>query len=214
MSDYVLFEQRGHVAIVTINRPDRMNALGHDVRTGLIDAFLKIRHEPSIRVAVITGAGDKAFSAGADLKEHNEIFQKKSYRVGPDYGALDEPPHSSIIAIETYKPLIAAVNGYALAGGCELTLACDIRIAAENARFGLPEAKRGRRQLATVRLQLIPRGMPWKCSHGDQISRDALRYRLVNRACRAQALPTACLAEKIAENRRFFGRHQEALREV
>ena len=105
MSDYVLFEQRNRVAIVTINRPDRMNALGHEVRNGLIDAFLKIRHEPSIRVAIITGAGDKAFSAGADLKEHNEIFQKKPYRVGPDYGALDEPPHSSIIAIETYKPL-------------------------------------------------------------------------------------------------------------
>jgi enoyl-CoA hydratase/carnithine racemase len=114
MSDYVRFEQKGHVAIVTINRPDRMNALGHEVRTGLVEAFLKIRTEPSIKVAVITGAGDKAFSAGADLKEHNEIFQKKSHRVGPDYGALDEPPHSSHLAIETYKPLIAAVNGYAL----------------------------------------------------------------------------------------------------
>ena len=92
MSEFVLFEQKGHVATVTINRPERMNALGHDVRVGLVDAFLKIRHEPSIKVAVITGAGDKAFSAGADLKEHNEIFQKESYRVGPDYGALDEPP--------------------------------------------------------------------------------------------------------------------------
>ncbi|HSQ12543.1 MAG TPA: enoyl-CoA hydratase/isomerase family protein, partial [Candidatus Deferrimicrobium sp.] len=173
MSDFVLFEQIGHVAIVTINRPDRMNALGHEVRTGLVDAFLKIRHEPSIKVAVITGAGDKAFSAGADLKEHNEIFQEKSYRVGPDYGALDEPPHSSQLAIETYKPLIAAVNGYALAGGCELTLACDIRIASENARFGLPEAKRGRgANFATVMLQyLIPRGIAMEMLFtGEQIS--------------------------------------------
>jgi enoyl-CoA hydratase len=64
MSDYVLFEQKGHVAIVTINRPERMNALGTEVRTGLIDVFLKIRHEPSIHVAIVTGAGDKAFSAG------------------------------------------------------------------------------------------------------------------------------------------------------
>jgi hypothetical protein len=120
MSDYVLFEQEEHIAYITINRPERMNALDQDVRKGLIDAFMKVRYEPSIRVAIITGAGDKAFSAGADLKEHNEIFKKKSYRVGPDYGALDEPPHSSAIVIETYKPVIAAVNGYALAGGCEL----------------------------------------------------------------------------------------------
>jgi len=206
MSEFVLFEQRGHVAIVTINRPDRMNALGHEVRTGLIDAFLKIRHEPSIRVGIITGAGEKAFSAGADLKEHNEIFQKKSYRVGPDYGALDEPPHSSIIAIETYKPLIAAVNGYALAGGCELTLACDIRIASENARFGLPEAKRGRgANFATVMLQyLIPRGIAMEMLFtGDQMSaEDALRYGLVNRIVPLpELLSTAIsLAEKIAQN--------------
>ena len=83
MPDHVLFEQKGPVAIVTINRPERMNALGTDVRQGLIDAFLKVRHEPSIRVAIVTGAGDKAFSAGADLKERNEIFKKKPYRVGP-----------------------------------------------------------------------------------------------------------------------------------
>lgn len=206
MPDYVLFEQKGHVAVVTINRPDRMNALGHDVRTGLIDAFLKIRHEQSIKVAVITGAGEKAFSAGADLKEHNEIFQKKPYRVGPDYGALDEPPHSSQIVIETYKPVIAAVNGYALAGGCELALACDIRIASENARFGLPEAKRGRgANFATVMLQyLMPRGIAMEMLFtGEPISAEAaLRYGLVNRVVPpAELLPTTvALAEKIAEN--------------
>ncbi len=206
MSDYVLFEQRGHVAIVTINRPERMNALGSEVRQGLVDAFLKVRQEPSIHVAIVTGAGDKAFSAGADLKEHNELFQKKSYRVGPDYGALDEPPHSSTLAIETYKPVIAAVNGYALAGGCELSLACDIRIAAENARFGLPEAKRGRgANFATVMLQyLIPRGIAMEMLFtGEQISaQDALRFGLVNRVVPLpELMPTAiALAEKIAEN--------------
>jgi enoyl-CoA hydratase len=105
MADYVRFEEKNHIAYITINRPERMNALGQDVRNGLIDAFLKVRHEPSIRVAVITGAGDKAFSAGADLKEHTELNAKKPYRVGPDYGALDEPPHSSAIVIETYKPV-------------------------------------------------------------------------------------------------------------
>ncbi|HWP22770.1 MAG TPA: enoyl-CoA hydratase-related protein [Candidatus Binatia bacterium] len=206
MSDSVLFEQKGAVAIVTINRPERMNALGTEVRQGLIEAFLKVRREPSIRVAVITGAGEKAFSAGADLKEHNELFQKKPYRVGPDYGSLDEPPHSSTIAIETYKPVIAAVNGYALAGGCELALACDIRIASENATFGLPEAKRGRgANFATVMLQyLIPRGIAMEMLFtGEPISaQEALRYGLVNRVVPLPDLAPAAiaLAEKIAAN--------------
>jgi enoyl-CoA hydratase len=206
MADFVQFEQRGEVAIVTLNRPERMNALGAEVRNGLIDAFLKIRHEAAIRVAVITGAGGKAFSAGADLKEHNEIFQKKSYRVGPDYGALDEPPTSSQIVIETYKPVIAAVNGYALAGGCELALACDIRIASENASFGLPEAKRGRgANFATVMLQyLMPRGIAMEMLFtGEPISAEAaLNYGLVNRVVPlTDLLPTAvALAEKIAAN--------------
>ena len=206
MSEYVLFEQKENVALVTINRPERMNALGTEVRNGLVEAFLKIRHEPSIKVAVITGAGSKAFSAGADLKEHHEIFQKKSYRVGPDYGALDEPPHSSQIVIETYKPVIAAVNGYALAGGCELALACDIRIASENASFGLPEAKRGRgANFATVLLQyLVPRGIAMEMLFtGEPITaQDALHYGLVNRVVpQAELLPTTlALAEKIAKN--------------
>ena len=71
-----MFEEKNHIAYVTINRPERMNALGQEVRKGLIDAFMKVRSETSIRVAIITGAGEKAFSAGADLKEHNEIFKK------------------------------------------------------------------------------------------------------------------------------------------
>jgi len=206
MSEFVLFEQKENVALVTINRPERMNALGTEVRNGLVEAFLKIRHEPSIKAAVITGAGNKAFSAGADLKEHHEIFQKKPYRVGPDYGALDEPPHSSQIVIETYKPVIAAVNGYALAGGCELALACDIRMASENASFGLPEAKRGRgANFATVMLQyLMPRGIAMEMLFtGEPITaQDALRYGLVNRVVpQADLLPTTLrLAEKIAES--------------
>lgn len=206
MADYILFEQQGPVAIITLNRPERMNALGHDMRAGLIDAFLKVRHEPSIRVAIITGAGEKAFSAGADLKEHKEIFERKRYRVGPDYGALDEPPHSSIIAIETYKPVLAAVNGYALAGGCELALACDIRIASANASFGLPEAKRGRgANFATVMLQyLIPRGIAMQMLFtGEPIgAQDALRFGLVNQVVPLpELLPAAlALAEKIAQN--------------
>ena len=220
MADYVRFEEKNHIAYITINCPERMNALGQDVRKGLIDAFLKVRHEPSIRVAVITGAGDKAFSAGADLKEHKELNAKKPYRVGPDYGALDEPPHSSAIVIETYKPVIAAVNGYALAGGCELALACDIRIASENATFGLPEAKRGRgANFATVMLQyLIPRGMAMQMLFtGEAISaQDALRFGLVNQVVPLpELLPAAtALAEKIAERACFAAAHKRAVGEI
>lgn len=122
MAGYVLYEQKAAVAYITLNRPERMNALGHDLRRELMDAFSTVRQDPSVRVAVITGAGNRAFSAGGDLKEHKEIFDRKRVRVGPDYGALDEPPNSSTLALETYKPTIAAVNGYALAGGCELAL--------------------------------------------------------------------------------------------
>lgn len=206
MAEYVIYEQKDSVACITINRPDRMNALGHEVRKGLIDAFCKVRYDPSVSVAVITGAGERAFCAGGDLKEHKEIFEKKPYRVGPDYGALDEPPNSSVIVIETYKPVIAAVNGHALAGGCELALACDIRIASENATFGLPEAKVGRgANFGSVMLQyMIPRGIAMQMLFtGEPISaQEALRFGLVNQVVPlSELLPTArALAEKIAEN--------------
>ncbi len=206
MAEYVLYEQKNSVAYITINRPERMNALGHDVRMGLIDTFAKVRTDPSVRVAIITGAGEKAFCAGGDLKEHKELFRMKPNRVGPDYGALDEPPNSSTIVIETYKPVIAAVNGYALAGGCELSLACDIRIASENATFGLTEAKVGRgANFASVMLQyMIPRGIAMQMLFtGDTISaQEALRFGLVNQVVPLpELLPTAgALAEKIAKN--------------
>jgi len=206
MPEYVLYEQKGPVAYVTLNRPERMNALGQEVRKGLIDAFCKVRYDPSVRVAVVTGAGERAFCAGADLKEHKELFDQKPYRVGPDYGALDEPPNSSTIVIETYKPVIAAVNGYALAGGCELALACDIRIASENATFGLPEVKVGRgANFASVMLQyVVPRAIAMEMLlTGEPISaKEALRIGLVNRVVALpELLPTAsALAEKIAQN--------------
>jgi enoyl-CoA hydratase len=203
---FVLYEQKAAVSYITLNRPERMNALGHDVRRELIDAFSNVRYDPSVRVAVITGAGDRAFCAGGDLKEHKEIFARKTVRVGPDYGALDEPPNSSTIALETYKPVIAAVNGFALAGGCELAIACDIRIASENASFAVTEAKVGRgANFASVMLQnVIPRGYAMQMLFtGEPISaQEALRIGLVN-----QVVPLAdlratagALAEKIAQN--------------
>jgi enoyl-CoA hydratase/carnithine racemase len=203
MAEDVLYEQRGAVAYVTLNRPDRMNALGTGVKAGLVEAFIKVRREASVRVAVITGAGDKAFCAGADLKER---AARTAPTVDPAMCPLDELPRSDTIVLETYKPVIAAVNGYALAGGCELALACDIRIASENAVFGLTEATRGMgANFASVMLQyVVPRGIAMQMLFtGEPITaQEALRYGLVNQLLpRSDLMPaTTALAEKIAKN--------------
>jgi enoyl-CoA hydratase len=203
MPEDVLYEQKGAVAYVTLNRPDRMNALGPGVKSGLVQAFIQVRQDSSVRVAVITGAGDKAFCAGADLKER-AVRQRPN--VDPSMCPLDELPRSDTIVLETYKPVIAAVNGYALAGGCELSLACDIRIASENAVFGLTEATRGMgANFATIMLQyVIPRGIAMQMLFtGDHMSaQDALKCGLVNEVVpRSELMATAtALAEKIAKN--------------
>lgn len=203
MADAVIYEQSGSIAYVTINRPERRNALGREVKLGLLETFNRVRRDPAVRVAVLTGAGDKAFCAGADLKERAE---NPLQRVGPEMSPLDEPPQSNQIIMETYKPVIAAVNGYALAGGCEMALACDIRIASENAIFGLPEAKRGMgANFASVMLQyVVPRGIAMQMLFtGEHISaQDALRHGLVNDVVPSNSLlsTAGALAEKIAQN--------------
>src|SRR5690242_4682211 len=103
MTEDVLYEQIGPVAYVTLNRPDRMNALGPGIKGGLVEAFIKVRQDPSVRVAVITGAGENAFCAGADLKER--AIRKKP-NVDPAMCPLDELPRTDTIVLETYKPVI------------------------------------------------------------------------------------------------------------
>ncbi len=124
------YKKEGKIAIFTINRPEAMNALNAEVHRELHHAMLDFRDDPNLWVAIITGAGDKAFSAGADIKE---------FRPGP----RGQEVNVYNLADKIWKPFIAAINGYALGGGLELALTCDIRIAAENARFGLPEIKVG-----------------------------------------------------------------------
>jgi enoyl-CoA hydratase/carnithine racemase len=122
------------VLLLRINRPDARNALNFEVRTALVDALNAAAGDPAIRAAVITGS-DKAFAAGADIREMRdlgpiEIMQRGIHKLWDQIAAFP-------------KPLIAAVNGYALGGGCELALHCDIIIAGENAQFGQPEVKVG-----------------------------------------------------------------------
>lgn len=123
--------KKGKIAYIKINRPEAMNALNLAVKNGLIRAFENVRDDNDIRVAVITGAGDKAFCAGEDIKEMKTHDPEKVKENKDKWGVLR--PDTIM------KPFIAAVNGYCLGGGLELALCCDIRICSENAVFGLPE---------------------------------------------------------------------------
>ena len=125
------------VALITINRPERMNAMDAEHYQGLSRAWCTVRDDPAIRVAIITGAGDRAFSTGADIK---------SFLTAPPTMAemwLTQRDQLLNRGLEVWKPVVAAVNGYCLGGGMTLLLATDIRIAASHATFGLSEVKRG-----------------------------------------------------------------------
>lgn len=136
MSQRILMEKRHHCAYLTINRPEVHNALDPEGWEELGIALAEVRDDPEIRVAIVTGAGDKAFCAGADLRE--TIPRILDGRL--DLGAFDS---AMLKRVPFWKPLIAAVNGHCLAGGMEFLQATDIRVAAEHATFGLPEPRWG-----------------------------------------------------------------------
>lgn len=132
----VLFRQEGAVAYITINREEALNALNDSIMKALDGIFLKLEQDESVMVVVISGAGQKAFIAGADVREIKAAGKGRTAFIRGGQHILSRIRTSS-------KVVIAAVNGYALGGGCELALACDIRIASDNAKFGLPEATLG-----------------------------------------------------------------------
>lgn len=135
--DSILWQQRQAVLNLTVNRPDKLNALNMDTLLELGDAFAKASEDQSIRAVVLTGSGEKAFVAGADITElaHLSPIEAREF---------SEIGQQLMLQIENLgKPVIAALNGFALGGGCELALACTARIASENARIGLPEVKLG-----------------------------------------------------------------------
>ena len=136
MTDTILKEQDGRIALLTFNRPDKLNALNEQIRVEMLEALASIETDDSVGVVVLTGAGEKSFVAGADISE----FEGRS--PFDQRHAMRSPRIFDIMAAYP-KPVIAMINGFCLGGGCELALSCDIRIASDRARFGQPEIKLG-----------------------------------------------------------------------
>lgn len=191
----LLYEKRDRIGYITINRPEKLNALNAATVRELWEVFHEIAHDEEVGVIILTGAGDKAFIAGADITElavQGPLQGKETARFGQQL----------LLFIERLgKPVIAAINGYALGGGCELAMACTIRIASENARLGQPEVRLGLipGYGGTQRLaRLIGKGRALELLlTGEMISaEEAYRLGLVNRVTsREELIPTA---EKIA----------------
>lgn len=133
----LLFNEKENIAIITINRPEKLNALNGETVTELSNIFSQIQDSGKIKAVIITGAGEKAFVAGADIKEINNLDEKSGIE-------FSKKGNSVFRFIEKMSiPVIAAVNGFALGGGCELAMACHLRIASANAKMGQPEINLG-----------------------------------------------------------------------
>ena len=183
----ITIERDAAVAIVTINRPKVLNALNTQTLDELRRAMLALKHDPDVRVVVLTGAGEKSFVAGADINE----LSVQTPTGGRDHAMRGQ--HVLDVIENLGKPVIAAINGYALGGGCELAMACTLRIAADSARLGQPEINLGiiPGYAGTQRLtRLVGRGRALELLlTGDQIpAAEAHRIGLVNRVVAAADL--------------------------
>ncbi len=188
----VLAERRGNVMVITINRPEARNSVNGAVSVGVGDALEQAQHDPDVWAVVITGAGDKSFCAGADLK----AIARRENLYHPDHG---EWGFAGYVHHFIDKPTIAAVNGTALGGGTELALASDLVVADERATFGLPEVKRGLIAAAggvfrimdqlprKVAMELLMTGEPITAS-------DAWKWGLVNQVVKEGSVLDAALA--------------------
>jgi len=199
LPDTIQYETRDHVAIITINRPDAMNSLTLEMLLGIEEAFNDFNEDDDAWVAIFTAAGDKAFSSGLDLKEAAPMLTG-----GNEMGFAD---HTKRQFSDVFKPIICAVNGFCIAGGMEMLLGTDIRIAAEHATFGLGEVKWGLIPLGGTHIRL-PKQIPWAIAMqllltGKNIdAQRAYEVGIVNEVVPAdQLMPTALkLAERMCRN--------------
>lgn len=197
----VLLEKEGNVAIVTMNRPKALNALNSETLKELDNVIEALEKDNEIYAVVLTGAGEKAFVAGADISEMKDLNEEQ----GKEFGLLGNKVFRRLENLD--KPVIAAINGFALGGGCELAMSCDIRIASVKAKFGQPEAGLGITPGfgGTQRLPRIvglgkAKELIYTC---DIIKADeALRIGLVNKVVEVEALldEAKAMAKKIAVN--------------
>jgi len=188
----ILLEKEQGIATLTINRPKALNALNQATLEELLPCLTDLGEDKTVRVLIITGAGEKAFVAGADIAfmkdltpDEGKVFGMLGHKIGR---TLENLP----------QPVIAAVNGFALGGGCELALACDMRLASENAKFGQPEVNLGILPGfgGTQRLpRLIGKGLAAELLYSGKIidAQEACRIGLVNRVVPQQQLMTECM---------------------
>jgi enoyl-CoA hydratase len=203
MDEDVVVTTAGHVRTLRINRPERANALSANVSRLLVTGLLAAYEDPDVRVIVLTGTGERTFCAGADLKEMRE---------NDAAGAAFRPPMQRAeravleVVLETYKPTIAALNGQAVAGGFELALGCDLRIAAQGVQVGMPEAKIG--MGANFASVILPKRLPMGIAlqmlfTGEYITAErAATLGLINEVVPRERLTERVeqLAEQIARN--------------
>jgi enoyl-CoA hydratase/carnithine racemase len=197
-------EQRDRVLLITLNRPEKMNSLDSEMMQGLEAAWTRMKEDDDLWVAVVTGAGDRAFCSGRDL--FAEAPGSPEYHEQRKAAGTLEPRRQSFIPSDLWKPVIGAINGYALAGGFALALACDLRLAAESARIGSMSVKRN--LLAGGQVVRLTHYVPFAKALeilllGDHISaQEAERIGLVNAVVpQADLLPTALdWADRICRN--------------
>ena len=197
----ILFEKKNSIAYITVNRPKVLNALNMATMEELRAAFTDVKDDPSVRVAILTGAGEKAFIAGADIAElrHHDSVEGKEYT---------HRGQSVLDLIENLgKPSIACINGFALGGGCEVAMACTMRLASENAKLGQPEVKLGviPGYGGTQRLpRLVGKGIAMQQLLTGEMTtaQEAHRIGLVNEVtAAAELIPRAeAIAQKIIAN--------------
>ena len=208
----LLVEVRDRVAYLTLDRPERLNALSRALQSDLVRTVDSCSNDDEVWAVVLRGAGDRAFCAGVDLKDANEADRaaSKASRVpmtGPERNVFE-------VVLECAKPTVAALHGWAMGGGCELALACDMRVAADDTRIGMPEAKRG--MGANFGSQVLPRVVPVGIAYemlytGEPIdAEEARRWGLVNRVVprerldeEAEALVRAVVANAPLTVRRY-----------
>ena len=192
--EFLKYETKGRIAYITINRPERLNALHPPANLELYQAFSTFRDDPDVWVAILTGTGDRAFSAGNDLRYTAEQDQNRDK---PGARAERAPFGGITSDFECWKPIIAAVNGYALGGGFELAMACDIVIAADHAEVGLPEPRVGL-YAGAGGVHRLPRHIPMKIAMGMMLTarrikaQDAQKLGVINEVVPlADLIPTA-----------------------